>query len=394
MRAFLKLLAPLLILAAVTVNGVLTVAGWESESKLDENRALASAPEWTGNVDQFVRALDAWLTDHFYFRKALVSEFNEFLYTHFRSTLARNVVVGSGPWIFGAEFDGQRSVAPRQLSDEYKAKVKRALIERRAWLKERGIDMIVLFMPTKAAIYGNRYLPASWRFDPNFPTESEQVYEELADTMPESFVRVREVMQKASASANLYYYSDPHATQLGTFVAFQELETHIRKYFPEKAPSLYPPHTLKVDYYQPTAYGRMMGLSFKEESLVPVPEGGYRFVSPEPPEAAKQLPAGARLTYYENDQVRDVSAALIGDSFTNRMSAIFGVVFRRSAVVNVNNVSNDPAAKFPAAFLDAYRPDFAVFMYVESRLVECPVGCGEFPIENPPAVSRHAIALQ
>ncbi|MGO8654015.1 hypothetical protein ACC839_38060, partial [Rhizobium ruizarguesonis] len=76
----------------------------------------------------------------------------------------------------------------------------------------------------------------------------------------------------------------------------------------------------------------------------------------------------------------------MGDSFTNRMEAIFGEVLSQSATVNLNNVLEDPDDKFPAAFLDAYRPDFAVFLFVESSLVECSQGCGEFPIINPDVV--------
>ena len=386
MPRIFKLLVPVAIMTAVSLNGALTVAGWEPTSNLDENRDLAAAPSWTGSIDGYVRALDAWITDNFALRKPLVSAFNEFLYENFRSTLAPKVVVGEGPWIFGAEFDGQRSVAPRQLSQDYIAKVKQALIERKAWLKARGIEMIVMFMPTKTAIYGNEYLPEAWHFDQNQPTESEQVYAALKDLMPESLVPVRDAMMEADGSPNLYYHTDPHATQWGTFVAFQQLTAHIEKHFPNKAPSSFPPYSLKVDYYEPTAYGRLMGLPFREESWVPVPDGEYKATSPTPPSWSALIPAGGRLTYYENSHVREIKAALIGDSFTNRMSAIFGEVFSQAATLNVNNVSNHPADRFPVAFLDAYRPDFAVFTYVESRLVECSTVCSGFPVENPEEV--------
>ncbi|EJZ20317.1 hypothetical protein NE852_04595 [Rhizobium sp. Pop5] len=381
-RLVLKLLLPILLLGALSLNGALTLIGWQAPSIVDENREMAKRPEWQGNVNSYVRGLDAWLTDNFAFRKPLVAAFNQLLYSDFRSTLAPNVVVGSGPWIFGAEFDGQRSVAPRRLSDEYIAKVKQALIERKRWLDKRGIHMLVLFMPTKSAIYGNRYMPRAWHFDEDLPTESEQIYEALENTMPESIVPVRQAIMKASEKSELYYHTDPHATQHGSFVAFEQIAAHIQKYFPAIAPSPYPPYTLKVDYYQPTAFGKMMGLPFRDESWVPVPNGEYRFTSPAPPEWAKLLPLGSRLAYYENSHVQKVKVALMGDSFTNRMAAIFGEVFSQTATINLNNVSDDPSDKFPAAFLDAYRPDFAVFLYVESRLTEC-TGCGAFPVTNP-----------
>ncbi|TAU75033.1 hypothetical protein ELI15_02245 [Rhizobium ruizarguesonis] len=386
MRVALKLLLPSVLLTALTCNAALTFMGWQAPSNVDENREMAKPPAWNDSLSAYVRGLDAWLTDNFAFRKPLVFAFNKALYSGFDSTLARNVVVGRDGWIFGAEFDGQGSVGPRTLSDEYIAKAKQALIERKAWLDKRGIHMLVLFMPTKTAIYGNRYMPESWHFDENLPTESEQLYKALNDIMPESIVPVRQAMIQASQTAELYYRTDPHATQHGTFVAFQQLASHIERYFPQIAPSAFPPYSLKIDYYQPTAFGRMMGLPFQDASWVPVPDGEYRFTSPPPPASTALLPVGSRLTYYENSHVRKVKVALMGDSFTNRMAAIFGEVFSQSATINLNNVFEDPDDKFPAAFLDAYRPDFAVFLFVESRLVECSQGCGEFPIINPDVV--------
>jgi hypothetical protein len=385
MRVALKLLLPTVLFAALICNAALTLMGWRPTSLVDENREMAKAPAWNNSVTAYVRGIDAWLTDNFAFRKPFVFTFNKALYSWFDSTLARNVVVGRDGWIFGAEFDGQSSVGPRRLSDDYIAEAKQAIIERKALLERRGIHMLVLFMPTKTAIYGNRYMPDSWHFDEDLPTESEQLYKALEDIMPESIVPVRHAMMQASQTAEIYYRTDPHATQHGSFVAFEQLAAHINRYFPQLAPSAFPPYSLKIDYYQPTAFGRMMGLPFRDASWVPVPEGEDRFTSPPPPESAALLPDGSRLTYYENSHVRKIKVALMGDSFTNRMAAIFGEVFSESATINLNNVSEDPADKFPAAFLDAYRPDFAVFLYVESRLAECK-GCGAFPVTNPASV--------
>lgn len=386
-RLPLMLILPLALFTSLSLNGVLTLAGWQPSIQVDENREMAPEPRWKGDITSYVRGLDAWLTDNFAFRRPLVLAFNEQLYTRFRSTLAPNVVVGAGPWVFGAEFDGLGSVGPRRLNPEYVAKVKQALIDRKRWLERRGIHMLVLFMPTKAAIYGNRYMPDSWHFDESLPTQSEQVFDALKEVMPENLVPVRQAIRKASDNAELYYHTDPHATQHGTFIAFEQLADHIRKYFPTSVPSAFPPYNLKIDYYEPTGFGRMMGLPFRDESWVPVPENGYGFTSPTPPSWEKLLPEGSRLTYYENSHVRKIKVAVIGDSFTNRMAAIAGEVFSQAATVNVNNVANLPDHKFPAAFLDAYRPDFAVFMYVESRLIECSPSCGEFPVFNPVEIS-------
>ncbi|MDR9809563.1 alginate O-acetyltransferase AlgX-related protein [Rhizobium hidalgonense] len=386
MRVALKLLLPSVLFAALICNAALTLIGWRPPSIVDENREMAKPPAWSNNVTAYVREVDAWLTDNFALRKPLVFTFNKALYSWFDSTLARNVVVGKDGWIFGAEFDGQSSVGPRRLSEAYIAEAKQALIERKAWLEKRGIHMLVLFMPTKTAIYGNRYMPKAWHFDESLPTESEQIYQALQDTMPESIVPVRQAIMKASETSDLYYHTDPHATQQGSFVAFEQLAAHIKKYFPEAAPSAFPPYSLKVDGYQPTAFGRMMGLPFRDEGWVPIPAAGaYSFTSPSPPEWSKLVPKGSRLNFSENSHVQNIRVALMGDSFTNRMAAIFGEVFSQSATINLNNVSDDPADKFPTAFLDAYRPDFAVFLYVESRLAECK-GCGAFPLTNPASV--------
>ncbi|TAU03834.1 hypothetical protein ELI55_02365 [Rhizobium ruizarguesonis] len=383
-----RMLFPIAFLAAVTLNATLTISGWRAPGGVDENRNMAVFPEWSGSVTPYIRSIDAWLTDNFAFRKPLVEAFNSYLYEHFRSTLARNVVVGEGPWVFGADFDGQTTIAPRTLKPDYLERAKSALTERRDWLAARGIHMIVMFMPSKATIYGNRYLPWYWHFDEKTPTQSEQVYADLGTEFQQNVVPLRQAMLAASKDTELYYRTDTHATQYGTFIAYEQLAKHIETYFPEDAPSPYPDYDLLTDVLRPTAFGRLMGLPFQDFSLVPAPKGGAHFVGAEAPPAAALLPKGARLTFTANASVRNVRAVLIGDSFTNRMSNIFGEVFRESATLNMNNVSNERGDKFPAAFLDAYRPDFVVFMYVDSRIVECRLECGEFPVTNPDGVAQ------
>ncbi len=378
-----KLILPVVLLVALTANGVLTLAGWQAPSALDENRSMASQPQWSSDLNAYVRGLDAWITDTFAFRKPLVEAFNKTLYTRFESTFAPNVLIGEEPWIFGAAFDQQGSLAPRTLSPDYLAKVRETLIARKAWLKARGIDMLVMFFPTKEKIYGNRFLPERWHFDETLRSEAEQVYDVLKDVMPDSIVSIRQALADASETQEVYYHTDSHATQYGSFVAYEQLAAHLRRYFPDKAAADYPAYTLKLDALEPTAYGRLMGIPFRDFSLVPLPDEGYRAVSSGPVPAAEFIPAGASVEYRRNDQANDVRLVVVGDSFTGRMVNIFGEVFGESVTLAMNHTANRPEDRFPYAFLDAYRPDLVVMIYVESRLLECSQDCGQFPLGYP-----------
>lgn len=386
MKTFLKLFLPFVIITAFSLNAILTIIGWQASSDLDENRSLAKVPEWSGSINSYVRGLDVWINDNFAFRKPMVQAFNSALYSFLRSTMVKSVIIGEGEWIFGADFDGQAAIAQRVLEPGYLERVKQAMAERRAWLNARGMHMLVMFMPSKSTIYGKKYLPWYWRVDDSLPSPSEQVYAKLGKEFRQNIIPVRQSLLNASEERELYYHTDTHATQLGTFIAYQEMAKHIDLFFSDYAPSPYPDFELKPDKLGPTGFGRLMGLPFTDMSLVPVPKRGPMLTPTTPlPDAARFLPKGTRATFFTNPSVKSIRAVLIGDSFTNRMANIFGEVFQDSATLNMNNVVK-PEDRFPYAFLDAYRPNFVVFMYVDTRLVECEEGCGEFPISNPPAV--------
>ena len=387
MKMALKLILPIVVLSALTLNAALTICGWQAPTALDENRQMAEAPKWAGSISEYVRATDSWLTDNFAFRKPLVEGFNSYLYFHLRSTMAKNVIVGKAPWIFGADFDGQAAVAPHVLTPDYLVRAKQALVERRAWLEARGTQMLVMFMPTKTTIYGNRYLPSYWRFDESLQTPSEQLYEYLGDDFRRNVVPVRQRLLEVSRDQELYYHTDTHATQFGTFVAYQALADHIKEHFPNLSPAPFPEFDLKEDKLEPTGFGRLMGVSLSDLSLVPVPKQGYSRVEGPAPSAVSRLPTGTRITFYKNTHLTSHRVVVIGDSFTNRMPSILGEVFSESVVLNMNNVAKSED-RFPAAFLDDYRPDFVILMYVDTRLVDCVEGCGEFPTSNPPEVSE------
>jgi hypothetical protein len=383
MKAVLKLILPSLVMTAFALNALLTIGGWQATSSLDENRELAPPPKWNGSITQYVRQADAWLTDNFAFRKPLVEAFNSHLYHELRSTMAKNVIIGTGPWIFGADFDGQASVSPPRLTPYYLARAKQALTERKNWLEARGIHMLVMFMPTKTSIYGSRFLPSYWRFNETEPTPSEQLYEYLGKDFTRNVVPVRARLTEVSLDHEVYYHTDTHATQFGTYVAYDEMARHIGSYVPDRIPAPYPEFDLKQDKLEPTGFGRLMGVPFTDFSLVPVPKTGYSHLEVDPVAGADLLPAGTRVTYYQNPKVRRNRIVVIGDSFTNRMPSILGEVFSESVVLNMNNVTAQEA-RFPAAFLDRFRPDFVLLMYVDTRLTDCPEGCGEFPTSNPP----------
>ncbi len=384
----LRLVLPFLFLSCVTLNGALTLMGWQPSSKIDENRALATAPVWEGSLASYIQATDRWLTDSFAFRKPLASSYNALLYYGFHSTLNDRVVIGRGPWIFGADFDNQGRIAPRRLADDYLTRLKLTLTERRDWLAERGATLILLFMPTKTSVYGASHLPSPWRFDAEQPTESEQLYHFLGPDFAENVVPVRARIQQLSEEIPVYYHTDGHANHQGTFAAFQQMIEHLETHFPEKAPPPYPAFNRKLDYLQPTGYGRLMGIPFKDASWVSVPVGGFQFAEQASPPYRDRVPAGAKPRFLTNPHVDDIQAVLIGDSFTNRMAAYFGQIFRKATRIHTNNIANKPEEKFPTAYLDRARPDYVVFSYVESRLAACAEACDGFPLNNPKDVRQ------
>lgn len=377
-------------------NGGATLLGIEYRQDFDENRTLAPAPRWSGDLAAYIRGLDAYVNDHFAFRKPLLLEYSHALYHWLGSSLTSKVIVGSGDWLFGASFDGPQ-VSQNSLPESYHRAARLSFLERRDWLKERGVHLSLMFFPVKDVVY-SQHLPRYLRGVSAQPSRSESLYNHMGPGLADNIVPLRQEL-KAVADAGeweVYYRGDSHANHLGAFVAYQAFAKSLEKlaargvYPASGAPRPYPEFELKPDRHYPSDYSRLIGVPREEFSLVPLPKpAGFTFHEVKPtPAAAALLPKTARPRFMANAAGRG-KVVVLGDSFTTRLAAYFGDNFAESVVVNMNRVATNEDQAFPAKFIDAVRPDVVVLSYVEMRLGPCEGGCSDVvPTANDPDVRQ------
>lgn len=388
-RALGRLVFAVIFFGLLVVNGVATLMGVEFRQDFDENRTLASPVHWKGDVAAYVRDLDRYINDHFAFRKPLLLGFNGTLYRVLGSTLTHKVIIGRGDWLFGASFDGPQ-VSQNSLPESYYHAARLSFLERRDWLRERGIHLALMFFPVKDVVY-SQYLPSYLQGASAQPSRSEGLYQQLGVGLADNIVPIRQELKAAAATGpEVYYRADSHANHLGAFVAYQTLARHLqdlaaRGAYPAAAvPRPYPDYELKADRHYPSDYSRLIGVPREEFSLVPLPQpSGFTFHEVKPvPATARLLPSTARPRFMANSAGRG-HVVLLGDSFTTRMAAYFGETFAQATAINMNRVASNEEQAFPAAYLDAVRPDLVVMSYVEMRLGPCEGACQDVvPIGN------------
>jgi hypothetical protein len=111
---------------------------------------------------QYQRNFEKWFADRMPLRLTMTYMYNQLLYSVFRSTDNRNIIIGKNnylyeiwyPQYFLAEFDDQQTAKLKQKMD--------ILLELQQNIEKLDKAFLVLLTPSKASIYPD-YLPAAYR---------------------------------------------------------------------------------------------------------------------------------------------------------------------------------------------------------------------------------------
>jgi len=143
-----------------------------------------------------------------------------------------SVIAGKKDWLFYApttdgygleDFKGRIILTQEEL-----LKIKATLEEQRNWLRKKGIKYLVVICPNKQTIYPE-YLPEWIVKEKGSSTVQDQITSYLSKNSDIEIVDLRKTLlnQKTKNKKNLYYKTDTHWNQLGTFYAYQEIMKHI-----------------------------------------------------------------------------------------------------------------------------------------------------------------------
>lgn len=389
----LRALSPALLLGLILGNGGGMLAGWRGPLNFNENRELAGSPVWEGSLPGLLRAIDDYIKDNFPMRSPLLLGYNSLLYHGFHSANNAAVILGDDGWVFGADYDSRDGeIESPRLSPEYIRRLQICMEERADWLHEQGSVFQYMFYPTKTVAYGPKHLPNFVVVDQDFISATKQFASQLGERSRLNHVELEVPLRAAAAEReDIYYKTDTHATHQGAFIAIEQMIAQLQKEFPDLRIPSYPAYRKVPDELYPTAYGRLMGVPFREYSLVNVPEGGFQARIHTTPEKWTELqPEGVDSLYLRNAALEGSRVLMIGDSFSDRMVSYLGELFGETLALSLNRAPATPEGKFPTDLIQSFAPDLMVMVYVESRMEDNGrlLGIDTIPLINPPEVRQ------
>lgn len=189
-----------------------------------ENRLLATPPEFPRNIGGTGKYLNGWqayVNDHFGFRRALILWHGRLVSKLFKDS-SHDVLVGRGGWLYLSSsrmidhFTGQLQFSQADLESW-----RRLLESRRDWLAQQHISFLFVIAPDKQSIYPD-YLP-EWLKNTGKATKADQFFAYMKTHSTVHVLDLRPALLAARKSAFVYQQTDSHWNELGAFVAYDQL---------------------------------------------------------------------------------------------------------------------------------------------------------------------------
>jgi len=375
--------AATLLIAGFLAALILPLAGTDfkerEKTSQTENRKLNEFPAWSWDgkaLDAFPAKFDAAFNDHFGFRSLLVRWHGLFNLHCLGISPTENVVLGKQGWLYLLEsIKGYRGT--KKLS---KSEIDRWVLElktKQAWCAARNIRYLVVVAPNKEDVYPE-YLPS------NVCRVRDYRYLDdiLAALGKDSGVEVVDLQKtlltgKAMGEGLVYDRTDTHWSQLGVFLATNEILTRLQPWFPELQPSPLSSRTLTRETKAGGDLAWMTGLQdqITEERVVISPSPTATFESA-PMRFQLEWPVGALqdppLAFEAKTGERKHTVLVTGDSFGRGLMTYLPEHFQR--VVRLR-----PQLPYTAWFqsiiptlVEAEKPDVFIDIYVSRSLKRAP----------------------
>ncbi|MFI5294030.1 MAG: hypothetical protein ACHQ0Y_03295 [Thermodesulfovibrionales bacterium] len=209
-----------------------------------ENRTLSEKPVLKrfslGAVLSYPKEYEMYFNDHFGFRNYLV-RLNSLSHVRLAATSpTERVVIGEDKWLFYddpkdgvnlKDYAGEANFTADEL-----AQIKDKIIKLNERLRANKIHFIVAIIPNKHTIYPEK-LPLSVARKGGKITRIGQVSECLIATGVDLVdLRQKLLSNKSLHSYPLYYRTDTHWNNLGAFLGYEEIMTHVKAFYPIVAP--------------------------------------------------------------------------------------------------------------------------------------------------------------
>jgi len=276
-RLFLGLVA--FCLAAPLVQTLYPIFGKSIVAPVEERRAADPFPPLrllTGANGDFAAGLNNWFNDRVGFRDLLIRAKNQVDYSLFHTS--KKVYIGINGWLFYRNrFD---SIASADAAGLAALEASYLTLARR--LNDKGIHLIVIGYPQKAALYPEMAPP-----DMPLPPAGgnyDRFRDFLASRSELTFIDAEPIMKdlKASSAELLFAKGDIHATQFAQRAVVKEIVTRIAQI--EGRPDIHWDEKLTLTHlhWRGGIERNALAVLFPPDNEIPVFEGGYSVGEPEP----------------------------------------------------------------------------------------------------------------
>ncbi len=351
--------------------------GADEAIRQNENRHPAKFPvvEWRpkgpilwpskSSINGFPGAFERWFNDHRGFRQPLLGLYNLSRSHGLVSESLGQMMTGDAdrvPVIIGRE--GWLYCTSDRLIDEFRGthpftqegldRWKNALLERQAWLAERGIPYIVVFAPNKNEIYPE-YMPRAIRPVTDI-CRLDQLKSHLAGTGIE-IVDLREVVTAMKSQARTYHRTDTHWNDVGAFAGYQEIMQAVSRHLPGDSAWTIDDFEFRTETVGNKDLARML------QSPIPFVEEDIRLIPKRKRNAScdvlKGSPKSVRSTNPSADRPKIV---MVHDSFMTALAPFLNEHFEA--------VQYEWQADFPKDVIERERPAIVIHEYVQRRLMD------------------------
>lgn len=198
-----------------------------------ENRVSAPVPEIPKSWDQwqdFSGQLERYVNDHFGLRPVFLWLYHQ-LKNAINDSSSKSVIQGKNGWLFyDMEIDTYRHIT--KYSEVQLNQFAEVIEYRRNWLKQRGIDYIMVIAPNKSSIYPE-YVPDYLTIiQPESALDQLLAYAKLHVKVP--ILDLRASLQQAKSQAWVYYKYDTHWNVFGGNIAQYQIAQYLAALYPNK----------------------------------------------------------------------------------------------------------------------------------------------------------------
>ena len=256
--------------------------GWDRGLTLNENRHLAKSPKLSlQDVWTFSSNYVNYFNDNFGFRSQLLELDRLVDIKLFKTAPPQSgVTIGKDGWLFYTADDNYLdTVNGEPLSDSELSQIRDNLEQAKKYFESKGARFYVILVPTAQSIYPE-YLP-DWVKKANQQSRLDQLTNYLVKNSDIDFINPTDQLIAAKNRYKVYYQHDTHWTQMGAFVAYTTLMSHIQKDFPDIKPLALSDLSIRYRESQTKDMEGMLGVSnyYHENEPILTPKAGFRSTS-------------------------------------------------------------------------------------------------------------------